>query len=104
MKQIAECSDPSETQLSRSSTFTSSSVDKKTAFAKRMRKLKGSEAMATSLAAIAKSKEVALVPEGLRQLPPPPINAKVAPISSNYTNWNNFEFCPILSMMKMGSR
>ena len=67
------------------------SVEKKTAFARRMKKLKGSEAMATSLAAIANGKEIALVPEGQRQLPPQPKNAKVAPIRSNYTNWNNFE-------------
>ena len=66
-------------------------VEKKTAFARRMRKLKGAEAMATSLAAIAKGKEIALVPEGQKQRPPQPKSTKVTPIRANHTNWNNYE-------------
>ena len=67
------------------------SVEKKTAFAKRMKKLNGPVAMATLVAAIAKGKDIALVPEGQRQLPSPQRNAKVTPMRSNYTNWNNYE-------------
>ena len=67
------------------------SVEKRSAFAKRMRKLKGAEAMATSLAAIAKGKEIALVPEGQEQLPQTPKNTKVNTIQANHTNWNNYE-------------